>query len=406
VSKDGSKSYWVVRSAPIKNAKGEVVAAMEMSLDVTQLKFLEEEVEKSEKKYQTIFDTIPNPVFVLDRKTLEILDCNESTTTIYGFNKEEILNTSFLNFFEENHRDEYESEIKSSNFVDKARHRRKDGQTIYVNIRISSSEYASQEVMLVTTSDITKRLTAEQQLIQASKMSTLGEMATGVAHELNQPLSVIKTSSSFLINKVKKNEPIKDEILKTLAEEIDSHVDRASKIINHMREFGRKSGIKKETVRVNEPLEKALEIFSQQLKLREISIVKELEKDLPPILADPNRLEQVFINLLINARDAIEEKSASTNHEGKPKQIMLKTAFKKGMVTIEVKDTGMGIPKSILDKIFEPFFTTKKVGQGTGLGLSISYGIIQDYGGHIHAESQEGVGSSFVIYFPVPDEAK
>jgi histidine kinase len=275
-----------------------------------------------------------------------------------------------------------------------------------VNIRISSSEYAGQEVLLVTTSDITKRLTAEQQLIQASKMSTLGEMATGVAHELNQPLSVIKTSSSFLINKVKKNEPIKDEILKTLAEEIDSHVDRASKIINHMREFGRKSDIKKETVLVNEPLEKALEIFSQQLKLREISIVKELEKDVPPILADPNRLEQVFINLLINARDAIEEKSAGTNHEDKPKQILLKTSFKKGMVTIEVKDTGMGIPKSILDKIFEPFFTTKKVGQGTGLGLSISYGIIQDYGGHIHAESKEGVGSSFIIHFPVPDEAK
>jgi len=406
VSKDGSKSYWVVRSAPIKNTEGEVVAAMEMSLDVTQLKFLEEEVEKSEKKYQTIFDTIPNPVFVLDRKTLDILDCNESTTAIYGFNKEEILNTSFLNFFEENYRKEYALEIKSSNVLNKVRHIRRDGITIYVNIRISSSEYAGQEVLLVTASDITKRLTAEQQLIQASKMSTLGEMATGVAHELNQPLSVIKTSSSFLINKVKKNEPIKDEILRTLAEEIDSHVDRASKIINHMREFGRKSDIKKETVRINEPLEKALEIFSQQLKLREISVVKELEKDLPPILADPNRLEQVFINLLINARDAIEEKSAGPNHEGEPKQIVLKTAFKKGMVTIEVKDTGMGIPKSILDKIFEPFFTTKKVGQGTGLGLSISYGIIQDYGGHIHAESKEGVGSSFIIHFPVPDEAK
>jgi histidine kinase len=396
----------VVRSAPIKDAKGEVVAAMEMSLDVTQMKFLEEEVEKSEKKYQTIFNTIPNPVFVLDEKTLNILDCNESATAIYGFNKEEILKTSFLNFFEENHREEYASEIKSTNILNKIRHLRRDGQTIYVNIRISSSEYAGQDVLLVTTSDITKRLTAEQQLIQASKMSTLGEMATGVAHELNQPLSVIKTSSSFIIKKVRKNETIKDEILKTLAEEIDSHVDRASKIINHMREFGRKSDIKKETVLVNEPLEKALEIFSQQLKLREINVVKELEKDLPPILADPNRLEQVFINLLINARDAIEEKTDKANQEGKPKEIFLKTAFKKGMVTIEVKDTGVGIPKSILDKIFEPFFTTKKVVQGTGLGLSISYGIIQDYGGHIRAESREGVGSNFIIHFPVPNEAK
>ena len=228
VNKDGTNTCWVVRSAPIKNDAGEVVAAMEMSLDVTQVRFLEEEVEKTEKKYQTIFNTIPNPVFVLDRKTLDILDCNESATAIYGFNKEEMLMTSFLNLFEENYREEYASEIKSSNIVNKAKHLRRDGQTIYVNIRISSSEYAGQEVLLVTTSDITKRLMAEQQLIQASKMATLGEMATGVAHELNQPLSVIKTSSSFIIKKVRKNEAIQDDILKTLAEEIDSHVDRAS----------------------------------------------------------------------------------------------------------------------------------------------------------------------------------
>jgi histidine kinase len=406
VSKDGTKSTWVVRSAPIKNDEGQVVAAMEMSLDVTQVKFLEEEVEKSENKYQTIFNTIPNPVFVLDRKTLDILDCNESATAIYGFNKKEILMTSFLNLFEEDYREEYASEIKSSNIVNKAKHLRRDGQTIYVNIRISSSEYAGQEVLLVTISDITERLMAEQQLIQASKMATLGEMATGVAHELNQPLSVIKTASSFLIKKVRKNEVIQADILKTLAEEIDSHVDRASKIINHMREFGRKSDVERQKVRVNETLEKALEIFNQQLKLREIMVVKEFEKDLPPILADSNRLEQVFINLLINARDALEEKSDKADNKSESKKIFLKTGFKNGLVIIEVKDTGVGIPKSILEKIFEPFFTTKKVGKGTGLGLSISYGIVQDYGGHIHAESQEGVGSNFVVHFPVPSEAK
>ena len=404
VSKDGTNTHWVVRSAPIKNDEGEVVAAMEMSLDVTQVRFLEKKVEKTEKKYQIIFNTIPNPVFVLDGKTLDILDCNESATAIYGFNKEEMLMTSFLNFFKENQREEYASEIKSSNIINKAKHLRRDGQIIYVNIRISSSEYAGQEVLLVTTSDITKRLTAEQQLIQASKMATLGEMATGVAHELNQPLSVIKTSSSFIIKKVRKNETIQDEILKTMAEEIDSHVDRASKIINHMREFGRKSDVKKETVLVNEPLEKALEIFRQQLKLREINIVKELEKDLPPILADPNRLEQVFINLLINARDAIEEKSGKTDQVCVTKEIFLGTSLKNGMVNVEVKDTGTGIPKPILDKIFEPFFTTKNVGKGTGLGLSISYGILQDYGGRIKVETTEGEGSTFIIQFPVLDK--
>jgi histidine kinase len=167
-----------------------------------------------------------------------------------------------------------------------------------------------------------------------------------------------------------------------------------------MREFGRKSDVTKRKTDTNKVLNKALEIFTQQLKLREIEVVKELQEDLPPILADSNRLEQVFINLLINARDAIEAKWEESDHKGGDKKIFLKTGSKDGMVIIEVKDTGIGIPQSIFDKIFEPFFTTKKVGSGTGLGLSISYGIIQDFGGSIHVLSNKNGGASFVIKLP------
>ena len=404
VNKDGTKSFWVVRTSALKNAQGEVTAAMELCLDITQVKHLEKEVEESEKRYHTIFNNIPTPVFVLNRKDLEILDCNESVTDTYGFNKEEILMKSFLNLFDENERKHYESEIKTYNVFNNVRQIDKEGRTIFVNIRISPYEYLGREVLLVITSDITKRLMAEQQLIQASKMATLGEMATGVAHELNQPLSVIKTASSFLMKKVKKKEAIKDEILEELAEEIDSHVDRASKTINHMREFGRKSVGHKETVRVNETLNKSLQIFSQQLKLRQIEVIKELEKDLPLILADANRLEQVFINLLINARDAIEDRLEQSDQKDIEKKIFLKTKSTEAMVTIEITDTGSGIPKAILDKIFEPFFTTKKVGKGTGLGLSISYGIVKDYDGNIKVETQEGAGSIFIVQFPIYDE--
>jgi len=405
INKDGTKSYWVVRTSPIKNAKGEITAAMELCLDITQMKRLEREVEKSEEKYRSIFNSIPNPVFVLDAKSMEILDCNESVTSVYGFGKDELVMTSFLNLFLEDERERYASELKTTNILNQVQQAKKDGQMISVNIRISPSEYLGREVLLVTTSDITKRLMTEQQLIQASKMTTLGEMATGVAHELNQPLSVIKTASSFLTKKVNKREEIKDNILKTLTEEIESHVDRASKIISHMREFGRKSDVDKERVQVNDTLNRAHEIFSQQLKLREIEVIKEFEENLPPISADSNRMEQVFINLLINARDAIEEKYNEVGRKNGDKKIYLKTSAHGKMVKIEVKDTGNGIPKSILDKIFEPFFTTKNVGKGTGLGLSISYGIVQDYNGTIKVETQPGEGSSFIIMFPVPDEA-
>jgi histidine kinase len=404
VGKDGSETHWLVTTAPFRDKDGNVVAAMEMSLDITQLKLLEKEWKKSEEKYRTIFNTIPNPVFVVSQSSLTIMDCNDIVTAVYGFRKDDILNTSFLNLFPENERQTYGHAFQTSRTFDHVRHLTADGRVMYVNIRSSPSDSLGQPVWLVTTSDITKRLMAEQQLIQASKMATLGEMATGVAHELNQPLSVMKTASSFLIKKVKKGEPIREEVLVTLAEEIDSHVDRASKIINHMREFGRKSEVKKDRVHVNEPLMRALDIFSQQLKLREIQVRKELQEDLPPILADANRVEQVFINLLINARDAIEEKWESGPREGEIKEITLRTRSEDGLVVVEIRDTGTGIPKAILDKIFEPFFTTKKVGKGTGLGLSITYGIVQDYDGTIKVQTEEGKGSSFIIQFRAAGE--
>ena len=404
VNRDGSESIWLVRTAPIRDSNREITAVMEISLDITQLKRLEREIRKSEEKYYTIFNNIPNAVFVVDSSTMEILDCNQSVTATYGFEKEELLNTSLLSFFEESEREESAEELRNSGTLNQVRHITKDGRTIYVNIRVSPSEYLEREALLITASDITKRLLAEQQLIQASKMTTLGEMSAGVAHELNQPLSVIKTASNYLMRKVRKGERIEDNILKTMAEEIDSHVDRASKIISHLREFGRKSEVSKGRVYVNEPLNKAVEMFSQQLKLREIEVIRELGANLPPICADSNRLEQVFINLLINARDAIEENCEQHERKGSEKKIFLRTSSQGGMVQVEVEDTGGGIPKPLLDRIFEPFFTTKKVGHGTGLGLSISYGIAQDYEGTIKVETHENEGSKFTVQFPVAAE--
>lgn len=403
-NKDGTLTHWVVHTTPIKNEKGEIVAAMEMNLDVTQTKLLEEELKKSEKKYHAIFDHIPNPVFVLDTETLEILDCNTSVEVVYGYKKDEIIRTSFLQLFRQEDQDHYAKMIKNSSVINQARHFNKDGGTLFVNIRVSPSEYPGEKVLLVLTSDITQRLETEQQLIQASKMATLGEMATGVAHELNQPLSVIKTASRFFMKKIRKKEKIEDDILFAMAEEIDSYVDRATKIINHMRQFGRKSDITLEKVEVNAVLKNALEILGQQLKVRGIELVWDLEQDLPLIMADSDRLEQVFINLLINARDAIDERWQSQPHQKGQKAITLKTQSNAKEITVEIHDTGAGIPGSILERIFEPFFTTKKVGQGTGLGLSISYGIIKDCKGSIQAVARKDGGAGFIIKFPIAEE--
>jgi histidine kinase len=190
-----------------------------------------------------------------------------------------------------------------------------------------------------------------------------------------------------------------------LAQEIDSHVDRATRIINHMRLFGRKSDMNLEKIQVNDVLRNAFEIFSQQLKVRGIVVVWDLHQDIPLIMADPGRLEQVFINLLLNARDAIEENTdalvpATLNLVKDMRRITLKTTADDKQVTITVSDTGIGIPSEKLEKIFEPFFTTKKVGKGTGLGLSISYSFIKECQGDIRAVNNEDRGSTFIISFP------
>ncbi len=401
--KGGTSKHWIVKTTPIKNANGETIAAMELNLDITSLKELEVALIKSQQNYYEIFNNMPNPVFILDADTLEILDCNEIANTRYGYTKSEIVKRSFLDLFADQSKAQYEKMIKNAKFLKQVEHINKAGKHFFFNIRLSLSEYPGQRVLVATANDITKRLEAEQQLIQASKMATLGVMATGIAHELNQPLSVIKTASSFFMKKIKKSEPIDDEILFTMASEIDSHVDRATKIINHMRQFGRKSDHTMEMVQLNEILKRTLEILGQQLKVRGIEIKWDLDPNLPMIKADPSRIEQVFINLLINARDAIDDRRKSPVPGPDIKRITLKTCTDKEEVVVEIADTGMGIPKAHLEKIFEPFFTTKNAGQGTGLGLSISYNIIKECGGNIQSLSIENDGASFIIRLPIQD---
>ncbi len=402
-NKNGTLTYWIVRSSPIFDDEGRIVAVMEISHDITARKQLEIDLEKSEQKYHAIFSNIPNPVFVLDPETFRIVDANHSAETVYGCAARDLIDRSFLDLFADGGPEENAGRMRGATTVDRVRQRRCDGGRIIVNIRISPAEYAGRQVLLVTTSDITKRLEAEQQLIQASKMATLGEMATGVAHELNQPLSVIKTVSSFFIRKLEQGGRIDAPVLDEMLRKVDQNVDRASKIIGHMRQFARKNDLAFERVQVNQIMENALDIFSQQLKAHGIEVQRELAGGLPPIQADPGRLEQVFINLLLNARDAIEEKAATRTDPLLPRRITLATALEDNRVVCRVCDTGIGLSAEIAGKVFEPFFTTKEVGKGTGLGLSISYGIVKECGGTIRAVARPGTGACFEIRFPAED---
>jgi len=400
VRKDGTLAYVLAFTSPIFDEEGSVVAAMEMATDITQVRLLEQELKKSEEKYRTLFNSDPNPIFVLNPETLEIKDANERALKFYGFARDKILGKSFLELAEPQEWDRLRKvPWEREGAVYKVRQRTKETESIMVNIRYSSLKDIGQDTVIVTTSDVTERVRSEEQLIQASKMATLGEMSAGVAHELNQPLSVIKTSASFLTKKIDRNEPVSPDILRELADEMDSQVDRASLIINHLRQFGRKTDIRKANVQLNDCISGTFTVLGRQLEVHGIKVELDLEKELPPIKGDRNRLEQVFLNLIMNARDAMDEKQELAGQDvEKVLRISSKTAGDR--VVVNVHDTGPGMSEAVKEKIFEPFFTTKPVGKGTGLGLSISFGIVRDYDGIIEVQSVVGRGTTFTISFP------
>jgi histidine kinase len=404
LGKDGNPVYILVSTSPIFNEEGEVVAAIEMSTDITQVRLLEEELKRSEEKYRTLFNSDPNPIFVLDFTTLEIQDANERALNFYGYEKGEVLGISFLDLADPQERDRLRKvSWDQEGAVYKVRQHTKESGSIVVNIRYSSLRDMGRDTVIVTTSDVTERVKSEAQLIQASKMATLGEMSAGVAHELNQPLSVIKTSASFIGKKIDRNEPVDPDILRELATEMDSQVDRASLIINHLRQFGRKTDIRKMHVQLNDCIRGTFTVLGRQLEVHGVKVELHLDEELPPIRGDSNRLEQVFLNLIMNARDAMDEKETLAG-KGVEKVLEISSFRENDEVVVTISDTGLGMSEEVKEKIFEPFFTTKPVGKGTGLGLSISFGIVRDYDGNIDLESVEGQGTTFRIRFPAVEE--
>ncbi len=229
---------------------------------------------------------------------------------------------------------------------------------------------------------------AQAELVQSAKLAAMGTLAAGVAHELNQPLTVIRGYAQGLLADAGLDPEVKADL-----DRIQAQTGRMAKIINHLRDFSRQAKGTFEPVALNDVIEAAFSLLTQQLRLRNVRVVTELDPGLPVIRGDRVQLEQVFINLITNARDAMQ------SHNGG--RLTVKTRGADPFVEAIVADTGPGIPEGIRARIFDPFFTTKEVGQGTGLGLSISYGIVRDHGGEIRAETRPGWGAVFVVRLPM-----
>ena len=360
---------------------------------------------ESEEKYRSLFDSAPDPTFVIDSETMEILDVNPRAVELYGYSREEFLGSSFISLSPDHEKDfpiltGFDQTVSGCVYHSKVVHYKKGGTPFFVNTHACPITYQARAAIIIATTDITELIEKDAQIIQAAKMKSLGEMSAGVAHELNQPLNAIQLACELLaFHQEKHMEVPKDKMDKVLSS-ISGQVQRAKEIIDTLRAFGRKADPFKKSIDLNGPIIQVLSIIRKQFELDNLRFQLDMSENLPSILAHHNRMQQVFFNLMNNARDAIIDSRTAGDGNGL-REIRIRTYCARGRVVAEVADTGSGVPKEMRQKVFEPFFTTKEVGRGTGLGLAISYGIVRDYGGDVAIDDEPGGGAVFRLTFPM-----
>jgi PAS domain S-box-containing protein len=261
------------------------------------------------------------------------------------------------------------------------------GKTLTLNVSITPLVSKSGEHIgrLLLFDDVTQRERMEEQMSQTEKLTSLGLLAAGVAHEVNTPLAVISNYIQMLAKQMPEGDP-----RHSIIEKIVKQTFRASEIVNNLLNFSRTGAAETANVDVNKVVEDTLALVSHPLKTSQIQVVKNLSEGLPAVRGSANKLQQVFLNLFLNARDAMPSGGI----------LEVRTNAHNGSVEVEVVDTGAGIPREHIHRIFDPFFTTKASGRGTGLGLSVSYGIIKEHAGKVDVRSAPGKGTSFHVEFP------
>ena len=236
--------------------------------------------------------------------------------------------------------------------------------------------------------DITERKQLQERLLQTQKLSALGELISGVAHELNNPLTAVVGYAQLL-----EEERIPPDMRADLRR-IREQAQRAARIVQNLLDFARKRPPEKVYTDLNSLLERTLDLRAYELRVNNIKVVTDLASGLPWTMVDPHQIQQVFLNIITNAQQAMSEAHGRGT-------LTVRTSVQDDVIRVEIADDGPGIPPEIMPRIFDPFFTTKEVGKGTGLGLSIAYGIVTEHGGQIWAESQPGQGARFIIELPV-----
>jgi len=393
--KDGTFFDVQLSSSLVKNKTGKPICMMASFADITERKRTEEALRQSEENYRTLFDNAVIGTIVLDAETMKVLMANQAAVKIFGFSsageifeadpfdfilpedKEKVTELAEKALFEQNAQLTYELGAVT-----------KDGREIWISATGARIVHEGRLAGLISFTDITEKKQQTERFMLADRLASIGELAAGAAHELNNPLTSVIGFSQLLMER-----DISDDIRQDLTF-IYSEAQRAASITKNLLAFARKHKPMKRLNQINEIIEDVLKLRTYEHKIHDIKVEKQLAPDLPESMVDYFQIQQVFFNIVINAEYFMTEAH-------KRGTLTITTEKQNGTVITTFTDDGPGIPLENLSQIFNPFFTTKATGKGTGLGLSICHGVVSEHGGKIHARSQPGEGTTIFIELPI-----
>jgi PAS domain S-box-containing protein len=377
--------------------------------DITERKVTQIALKESEELYHSLLRTSPDGIIVTDLNG-RITEASDISIHLLGIeDRKKIEGLHFIQFVPK-------SSLRALIKIIQTTIREGMVQNVEIKLkRIDNTEFISEisssqirgnngevNAFMSVIRDISERKLFEKQIRHSERMTGIGELATGMAHEINQPLNTISLIVDNIIYSIE-NQTITESYLKTKINKVFDNITRIKKIIDHVRTFSRdQDDFVQADFEINASIQNSISMISEQFSHKEIDLSFHPDKSIPILTGNGYRFEQVILNMLINAKDAIEEKKKRNGGKFK-KKIEISTTLKDKLIIVEIKDNGTGIAPEDIDKVLLPFFTTKAPGKGTGLGLSISYGIIKELGGEIGIQSDQKSGTTISIKIPVQD---
>ncbi len=372
-------------------------ASLAIIRDVTERKKLEEAFRESEQLYRDVVDNA-NDAISISVDGIRVF-VNEAFLKLHGLqNVSQAVGMPVEQFVGQEDKDLVRQRTMSrqlgarSSAVYEYRIHRVDGEERTVEVSSSTVVYKGQPAVLTILRDISERKRAQEQILRADKLASVGTLVAGVVHEVNNPLTAAVGRVELVLMKDM------EEGTRSDLQIVRSETWRAVNILRSLLAFARERKLTKEMVSLNDVLEATLELRVYEMRVNNLVVVKDLQQDLPRIMADPHQMQQVFLNIVINAEHAMSDAHGRGT-------LTMKTRQVRDAVWISFADDGPGIPPENLGKVFDPFFTTKPEGKGTGLGLSVCYGIVQAHGGSIRVGSGMSQGATFIVELPIITES-